>query len=414
MSIINEKDILLRASKKANDYFFHFISIMNLDTSIFSYIKNIQLRIGNVTYHAWAEYDINNNIIIVDKAFLKSCINELKLKPMYISRIVDLVARTIVHEMVHSTRVILVNNGLYYLNVQEKMDVLNNSLKHDFFKYRMLLSDMFRDNLALDLDVYVPISLKEHKDGSYTVLTYNRKTKDYDIFEKQFFKTKTTDDLKDSYKHKIKKIEPGDELRMILHSIGKELNDTTQNHQVSKIIMSDININSKAIEKNTLLLASSYYHPYSEKDSFYGVKSAKDIKKLRDDVFDHLNYAEDFEECITETMADLMYYSRNDDFFDFDKVSKVISDMSMVETYVKLSLYLIKKVGIDFITSFLMSSSHEMVGDYLENVFGEEYDKLLLNFSEIYNNETAGLPVKQEFINNVYNIINKKTEVKKM
>ena len=86
----------------------------------------------------------------------------------------------------------------------------------------------------------------------------------------------------------------------------------------------------------------------------------------------------------------------------------------MVETYVKLSLYLKKKVGIDFITSFLMSSSHEMVDDYLENVFGEEYDKLLLNFSEIYNNETAGLPVKQEFIDNVYNIINKKTEVKKM
>lgn len=91
-----------------------------------------------------------------------------------------------------------------------------------------------------------------------------------------------------------------------------------------------------------------------------------------------------FEEILTESIATIILFSRDDEVLNLDAVCDRIINSKGNYDDVKVAVKFLKDMGIDIIKWFLTSAYSEYYVDEFEMIFKDKYDDLLYDFNDIY------------------------------
>ena len=205
--------ITKEAREEAIRAFKNFYKLLDIDPEIFNHIYKTPMRAGKINdAYANAIYDPNQNIIIIDTNYIVDLVKQIykNVNNNTLNNTVKLnLALTMVHEMIHANRTVMIEDGLNALNIEEKaleelIQYSQETKGHDLNQYRLLLSDVLSQTYAKQFTKYVPIKTKINKDGTYTVIAYNKETKNYNEFANQNFNTKINDKIDEFIKQREK------------------------------------------------------------------------------------------------------------------------------------------------------------------------------------------------------------------
>ena len=317
-----------------------------------------------------------------------------------INNVTSNVAATLVHEMIHANRTVMINNGLNALNIKEKEEeelikYAQQKAGHDLNQYRMLLSDVLYKPFVKDFKKFIPIKVKLNNDSSYTVIAYNRETKDYNEFANQKFNSKLENGIDE-----------------FLHQIGIELNSQNNKHQITSIIYSFINKK----DQPQVLVASDYYHPYSDterlvhgRENLTPKEFLSQLDEKINNIINRLENANGFEEVLSDTLSYIIISTRNNQLLDLNLVTTNIINSSTASVDEKIAAKLIQQLGVDIIKWFLTSAYTDYYNDEFEKKFKERYDDLLLDFNDLYEANMYNDEPDQYSIDDLNEIISEKT-----
>ena len=377
-----KNEIIETVKKEAIMSIKNFCRLIDLYPELFSHIYNISIIIGKTEEDAPAQYMTNENYIIINQDYIEDMIeklNEYSNDERKKNRIITNVAVTLVHEMIHANRALMIENGLNSMNASQQVDneLINyaqHKQGHSVEQYMNLLETMIGKPYIIDFKKYIPIKVTIKSDGSYTIIAYNRETKDYDEFANQFFNTKMDNDV-DKF----------------IHNIGIELNNSRNNYKITETIYS---LQDDANDQKTVI-ASDYYIHYNQRGKLvndFDVSSkgispqeyAKILDAKTNEVEDRIENANGFEEVITEALASIIVMSRNDEQLELDLITDKIIKSETSLTDERIAAKFIQRMGIDMIRWFMTSVYAEYYDDELERIFKKRYDDLLLDFNDLY------------------------------
>lgn len=97
----------------------HFLELLDLNKEAFNHLYNIEIKIDNIKKNEFAQYNLYDNIIIldIDKIIELAAGNEYNEKTKNI--IIDTIAITIIHETIHANRTIMIENTININNIEE-------------------------------------------------------------------------------------------------------------------------------------------------------------------------------------------------------------------------------------------------------------------------------------------------------
>ena len=127
---------------------------------------------------------------------------------------------------------------------------------------------------------------------------------------------------------------------------------------------------------------------------------------------DRIYYQGDFEETITETLADMIIETRKDDKFDLEELNTIIQN-SNADMVLKIGSQILKNMGIDTVKWFMTAAYENSYYDKFEHTFGDQYDDLLYDVSDIYTTVYCNRTVDRDTVNNVKRILEEKTKNKR-
>ncbi len=131
-----------------------------------------------------------------------------------------------------------------------------------------------------------------------------------------------------------------------------------------------------------------------------------------EDESDRIYYQGDFEETITEALADMIVKTRNADAFILEDLNDMIQS-SKADMIIKTGSQILTNMGIDTVKWFMTSAYENSYYDKFEHTFGEKYDDLLYDVSDIYTSVYCEDPVNESTVNNVKRILEEKTNKKR-
>lgn len=387
-------------------YLRNFCKLLDFNPELFNHIYNIQIKIGKTENNSPAQYLPDENYIIMNIKYIQGmlqCINKYSNdERKRISVILNMVL-TLLHEMIHANRVIMIENGLNSTSIKRKSDdellgYFQQRSGHDLNKYNMLLCNILGKSYVVEFTKYIPIKGRLNKDGSYTIIAYNCETKDYDEFANQHFNANIKDGID-----------------LFLYQIGTELNNKDSNHKITGTIYSFIN-NDK---QQKITIASDYYHSYSRNNKLVDKKDvsssnvptkeyAQILDKKTSQALDRIKNANGFEEIMTEVIANIIVITRNDKTLNLNFVINTIVNSNSFLPDEKVAAKFIQQMGVDMIKWFLISSYADCYNDYLEKIFQEKYDDLLHVFNNLYEATIHGRELDQFSVDNLNEIVKEK------
>ena len=401
---INE--IVTNAKQVAISSLKNFFRLIDLDSEAFNHIYEIPVKCEDFEGDTPAKYLPDENQIIINRKYivdriktLNQCFDdERKKKSINLD-----IALTIVHEMIHANRTIMIENGLSAFNIKQKIDDEEKkySQQNDGYnvdQYMNLLNEIIDKPYIVDFKKLIPVKIRTNEDGSYTVIAYNRITKDYDEFKNQLFNVKMEDSVDE-----------------FLHNIGLELNNDEINHEKTNTIYSFGNDNYN--QKNVVV--NDYYIPYNKSgkliNEFNTTSShisnqqySEKIEEKMEDVLEKFENSDGLEESITEVLADIIIMSRDKDKLELDLITDKIFNSKTAEADEKMGAKLIQKMGPDMIRWFMTSVYSEYYDDIFEKFFEERYDDLLCDFNDLYETVMYNEPPNQFSIDEIEDILDEK------
>ena len=145
-------------------------------------------------------------------------------------------------------------------------------------------------------------------------------------------------------------------------------------------------------------LVSEFYH--------------KTDKLSEEDESDRIYYQGDFEETITEALADMIIATRNKNEFDLEDLNNMIQS-SRADMVIKTGSQILRNMGIDTVKWFMTAAYENSYYDEFEHTFGDKYDDLLYDVSDIYSSVYCDETVDSNSISNVIRILEEKTQNKR-
>lgn len=375
----------------------NFFNNLGIDSSLFDHIYNCPLKIGKTYNNAPAQYNSNNFCIIFNKNYLNTMIGEIENNQNN-NKVYTNIALTLVHEMIHPNRAVMIEGGLNPLSIYQIIndEILKYDQKkkgHDLEHYNLLLNNILSKSYAKNFKNFIPIKIVMNDNFTYTIIAYNKTTKNYEQFKNQIFIVSNKVGI-DEF---IKKIED-------------ELNDGT--HMPDEIIYNFTKINRK---KPKLMIASDYYHQFNSslitEEEIALNMSLKEFSNLLNKkinyILDRIENQESFEEIITETIANIIIMTRNDSFLDLNKITYKLETID-TELDVKVGAKFIRMMGLDMLKWFMTSAYNMNYNDKMYYTFQERYDNLLSNFYNLYNSSINEENMDEDSINDIFNIIEEK------
>lgn len=391
----------------------NFFKLLDINPELLRYIDNIDIKIGKTDDDAPAQYNPYEKTITMGTEYFYDMLyyinnnsNDEKIKRNVILNM----AVTLVHEMIHVNRTMMVQDGVNPLTIWAKAE--EESIKyqqlmkgHDLNQYRMFLSDMLNKPYISEFKKFIPIKRNVNEDGGYSIIAYNRETKNYNEFINQYFNASMDGGI-DEY----------------LHQIGIELNNEDNVHKPTTTIYTFIKDNSNGYLD--VAVACDYYHPYSSSgrlvngsdipSSKISTEEYKQIlNKKVNGAIDRIENAMGFEEIITELLANIIVMTRNRQRLDLDEVTEIIYNSSTVLPDERVMAKFIQQMGIPMLKWFLTSTFTDYYIDELEQIFQERYDDLLLDFNDLYESSQYEDEPNPFSINDINSIVESKVGKKK-
>lgn len=165
-----------------------------------------------------------------------------------------------------------------------------------------------------------------------------------------------------------------------------------------RVVMIDNSINSINIDSGS---RSSDVTLVS--DNYLGIESDK--SKIED----RLANMYGFEEIMTEAIATIIVFARDDKELDFDGVCDRILNSKGNYDDIKVAVKFLKNMGIDTVKWFLTSVYGDYYVDELEMVFKDRYDDLLYDFNDIYEASLYGDEPSEYSLRDIDDIVNNRS-----
>ena len=368
---------LVKESRKiANNALKNFYNNLGLEPERVEHLLNIPLKMGRTDENADAQYVQNENFIIFNVKYLEKMAKHLVEIPK--EKVLLHIAVSYVHEVIHANRTLYINDGL---NVNTIKEIADNELikfdqdkKYDLNNYISILNNITNTMDISNIETYIPITFKQNEDKTYTVIAYNKKTKNFEEFANQNFNINSNDNENNQF-----------------HILSQELNNQNSLHKPTNTIFTFFKEDDK-VEK--VALACEYYHPYTKEGKIVPDEelegenlSSQEFVKLLDrktnEIIDRLENQTNFEEIITETLANIIIMTRNSDKIDLEELYNILEN-SNADLDTKMCIKMLKETGIDIIKWFMTAVYDEVYEDKFEEIFGDRYTDLLMDFNDLY------------------------------
>ena len=372
------KKLVSRGKKVANTSLQHFFSLLDLDPEMFSHLYSIPLKLGN-RLDAKAFYDTYENIIYIDKDYLMGCINRFESDPS--EKDILNMANTILHEMLHANRTVMINNETTSNNLDVKIDDERerykqerkgfNTEEYDKYLYRILSGDKYQ------YKTYIPVRISINGNKTLNIVAYNNDSHDYDLFYNVDIGLEFLD-------------------KDFQHTVAKELD--TMKYKPDKTYYS-----LKFTEEN-IELASDYYDGelIDRKPKNMSISDYNDYLDDRQfEIQKRLNTQRSLEEILTEAMSNIIMTARDDDRLKLDVVCKKVIDYPGRSEDVRAAAKIIDYAGLDMVKWFLTSAYKEYYEDYLKELFKDKYKDILSNADKLYISDNPN----QMYTRNIEKII---------
>ena len=334
-------EMINNATSIGYEAIYHFFDLIGIDRNLFSHFKDIKMVLDldkeNKDMVAFYEnlseddIDLDNSIHFLPE-YLDYLIDD------YMDSYVDLV-KTVIHETIHANRSITINNGVLYPECY-----LRNAKEYE--KYSLMLGDLIKDSSYL----YQVLKF-DRSESFYTVYAYENITGDFYIFRLPI------------------------------------------NFDITSIKDMDELLN----KKNRLFdLISRVENPYDKEDASIVANystSYKDpltiTKKDTYNISSETNKQMDFEECLTEAFAQIIYYLKDKDEYNIDELIEYGNFLP----YIELALEYIKTLDMDTIRWFFLSCYDEEYRNRFYELYGKDYFKLIDNYSFAFDQSMQQNPV---------------------
>lgn len=374
-SYINQIKLLKYINQKSKDYIKNFISLLGMDSELFVHLYNIPTKITNKNINI--NYTPQNNSINIKLEYIKkiSSFLEINTNYKYRNEIELILIEDFIHETLHANRAILIKNGINYIKIK---DIKENNTNDDLEKYELLLSQILDKPYSNRFTKHIPIIVKLNKDDSYTVITYNCKSKNYEKFSNQFFKTKLNGNIED-----------------FLINISNELNDNSNTHKVTRVIF-----NYKVNQSSKVMCADDYFHSKKYNDK---IINEHDLNKI----LDRIELQNAFEEILVETITNIIIACNKLNKLDLDLITKNIESNNDINIDVKICAKLIQILGIDILKWFMLSTYLDEYQDKFSNTFKDDYNNLLACFYDLYYSIIIEQGTNPKTVNNLNKLLEK-------
>lgn len=370
----NSYKIIKGVKENAIKYLKHFYELLGLDPDLLNYMDNIKIElVKSLPSGGCAQYLPTINTIVVNIEYIDDIIEYIYKdfdNPKIVEKVKLDVELTLVHELIHSNRVVLKSNGLSNKNIDKvrEMEKKKKIDGHDFFQYRLLLSNVLNKSYVSLFKRYIPFKVDLGGDNN-TVIAYDRLEKKYLVFKDQFLNIDTNKD-DDS----------------IIKEIGIKLNNNINNYKINDEI--DLFVD------NNICIVSSFYSPYDK----YGklvLDSDFDDNTSYDELFkEKYSYAKEImdyntyglEEFLTETISRIVIKARNEKTLNIKQLCESVKDNDY-ESGINVIAEMIKSTDTDIINWFMTSAYSAYYNDYFEWAFQNEYYSILKELSYLYRVE---------------------------
>jgi len=352
----------------------NFFKNIGLDDSLFDHLFKTDVQIDyteDITNGECATYDPNlgknKDVVYLGVDYLDDMYNAIEDGNNRNVVILD-IANSIVHELIHKARLVTLKEEVSLLNVSNEI-FKNAEIYHKITKETKDYDDLLALSLLKEKSKskYIPIKVKYYKNHYYTFVGYNKKSKSFDIFEKQLFDTE--------YKGNL------DEFMLFLAKEASYLRRHIPSYSYRSFL---VNNNHKTIFNSMDLytdIINDHQDPIDSKQ--------KVINKLSQIKYT-LHYQEILEESVTEVLSNMIIMSRNKDRLDVYTLSNRLCN-SDISNILKSAALLLNKGGINFIKGFILAPYDEEFRNVFKEYYQEDYDKVLSLYGKINKEDNEEL-----------------------
>ncbi len=353
MNII-EKQTVAISYNLAKTSINNFLKLLDINPEAYEHLFKIPIQVKNMEEKVIAKYEPQEGNIYINETYIQNFLKKYSLSNSA-KRIQLNIALSIVHELLHLNRSIMIEGGKVTSPFEEQE---NNRKEHNLDEYRKALVDVLKKPYANEFGKFIPIKSRINKDGTISVIAYNNETKNYNEFLNLDLKLNITD-------------------------IDKYI-----------LELSEI-LNTKAFDSNVIkdnFVGDTDIAVVSD-ISFYDKEKTKKQELLN--IHEKLENSDGLEEAFTEVLANIIIMSRNDVTLDLGKYLEKIEQapLDVVGIDEKKAAKLIKYAGKDILKWFMLSTYGDYYDDEFENIFGSDYLRVLKDFQKLYDaviNEETG------------------------
>ena len=344
-----------------------FFKHVGLDPDLFEHIYSIEVKVepdkrdldGNL---ACAAYSTSKDIIEFGWEYAYDTILKGSFNGKTREQIINEFASTLVHEMLHANRTILIADSVNGTNIKSEFKRFFNKDKNRLKGYDIDLLDnklgeLCKKGVFDKYTLFVPVDIKVDKDDLITITAFNKMTGNYQVF-------RNIDKLYNMVKV-INYTSSYDLYEQVAEALNKgeyTCVDTIEPLREPKRLFPSV--------------ASDYYLD-TDKSSFLKSKSEEESEKIAVEEYEKaarsIIFSRGLEEALTEAFAEIAMFSRLSNDFDLNEYCDAVLS-THVHDEIDVALKVIRICGEDFVKWFLTSAYEEVNTDYLEKVFKEDYD----------------------------------------
>lgn len=386
----NKYDDLIKVLREHSiTAFNNFLTILNIDSNNFIHLQDVQICVGKPQKVCLAEYVTEDNIIVVDEQYLENELLSMEQKNLDYESLISNLSVTIIHELLHANRAILINGGINDYNKEEILNHLMYSLENEEIlkNNRMALDKVVSEYGIKKFKRYIPYAIINEGD-TYEVFVYN-------IKKAKFLRFSSNN------------IEKFMECEDKWIKIGKDLYDNKEDYDFVDTFDDILK------QKDLVLTAGDFYHNIGELKSKIGNinedMSNEDyynlLLKNHEFLTNRFRQLNSLEESMIEGLANIIELMSGFDFLDYEYIENYLD---CIEAHGVLAIKMYKSFDINLIRWFILSAYDEQYYDMIQQIFGDDYEEVLQIFDDIYNERTGIDDVIKQFEDIVNRNLNRK------
>lgn len=155
-----------------------------------------------------------------------------------------------------------------------------------------------------------------------------------------------------------------------------------------------------------ILTAPDYYHDYFDID----LNNVKDYNAyfsniIKNKIMKTIENQNGLEEAIVETMANLIVKTKDTKNINLDEEMNFFINNKTTRKEEKIAAHIIKRMGKDFLTWFMLSAYQEVYTNKIQNEFQNKYERIIEITNNLYSNNSKNR--KKDYLEAVTLIKNK-------